>query len=252
MHKVCTGPYPSCIVVPSINNNAVAFTASQPGRSLLAFLASLASLRGAIPRHRGGRIHRLSRCHNHARQASWHGPPPLRPPVVQLYWRNGRHICGRHRGWHVHVMGQIAFALNIKAEAQKSAQKSARFEDCGTLLSEREGAQQYRSTDLSVYGIGRSFETFGWVPPVTVGWGETSGCETLWGCSMVARGKNIVDGSKNPQFLLVMYACCVRAVHYPPPPKGYSALLVMVQCLPRRCSPIYEMVLRGTPPTHPI
>ena len=27
MHKVCTGPYPNCIVVLNINNNAVTFTA---------------------------------------------------------------------------------------------------------------------------------------------------------------------------------------------------------------------------------
>ena len=152
---------------------------SQPGRSLLTSLALLASLRGAIPRHRGGRIHRLSRCHNHARQAGRHGPPLLRPPVVHLYRRNGRHICGRHRGRHVHVTGQIAFTLDIKAEAQKSA----RSEDYSALPSEREGAQLYSSTDLPVYGIGRSFETFGWVRPVTVGWVETSGCATLWVCT---------------------------------------------------------------------
>ena len=72
---------------------------------------------------------------------------------------------------------QIAFSLNIKAKAQKST----RSEDYNTLPSEREGAQHYHSTDLPVYGIGRSFETFGWIPPVTVGWGETSGCATLWG-----------------------------------------------------------------------
>ena len=45
--------------------------------------------------------------------------------------------------------------------------------------------------------------------PVTVGWGETSGCATLWGCSMVHRGKNIVNGSKNLQFLPAMCALCV-------------------------------------------
>ena len=65
------------------------------------------------------------------------------------------------------LMRQMAFTLNIKAEAQKST----RSEDCGALPSEQEGAQHYRSTDLPVCGIRRSFETFGWVPPVTVGWG---------------------------------------------------------------------------------
>ena len=79
------------------------------------------------------------------------------------------------------LTGQIAFMLNIKAEVQKSA----RSEDYGTLLSRQEGAQHYRLTDLPVCGIGRSFETFGWVPPVTVSWGETLGRATLWGCSMV-------------------------------------------------------------------
>ena len=55
----------------------------------------------------------------------------------------------------------------------------------------------------------RSFETFGWVLPGTMGWGETSGCATLWGCSMVHRGKNIVNGCKNTQFPPVMKAPCV-------------------------------------------
>ena len=78
------------------------------------------------------------------------------------------------------LTGQIAFTLNIKAKAQKSG----RSEDYGTLPLERGGAQHYRSTDLPVYGIGRSFETFGWVPPVTMGWGETSGYgprQAYWG-----------------------------------------------------------------------
>ena len=44
------------------------------------------------------------------------------------------------------------------------------------------------------------------------GWGETSGCPTLWGCSMVCIGKNIASCSKNPQFLPVMCALCL-AVH---------------------------------------
>ena len=102
------------------------------------------------------------------------------------------------------LTGQIALTLNIKAEAQKSV----RSEDYGTLPSEREGAQHCRSTDLPVYGIGRSFDTFGWVPPVTVGGGETSRCATLWGSSMVHRSKNIANGSKNPQFLPVMCVLC--------------------------------------------
>ena len=45
---------------------------------------------------------------------------------------------------------------------------------------------------------------------------ETSGCPTLWGCSMVCIGKNIANCSKNPQFLPVMCALCphcARAVH---------------------------------------
>ena len=106
----------------------------------------------------------------------------------------------------------MAFTLNIKAEAPKSA----RSEDYGMLPSEREGAQQYHSTDLPVHGIARSFETIGWVLPVTVGCGEISGCVTLWGCSMVHRGKNIVNGSKNPQFLPVMCAPCARCAQMPP------------------------------------
>ena len=39
---------------------------------------------------------------------------------------------------------------------------------------------------------------------------ETSGCPTLWGCSMVCIGKNIANCSKNPQFLPVMCALCPR------------------------------------------
>ena len=57
------------------------------------------------------------------------------------------------------------------------------------------------------------------------GWGETSGCPTLWGCSMVCIGKNVANCSKNPQFLPVMCALCprcARAVHTRPPrvPEG--------------------------------
>ena len=104
------------------------------------------------------------------------------------------------------LTGQIAVTLNIKAEAHKSVHSK----DYGTILSKREGVQHYCSTGLPVYGIGRSFETFGWVPPVTVGWGETSGCATLWRCSMVHKSKNIVTGSENPQFRSVMCAPCVR------------------------------------------
>ena len=43
---------------------------------------------------------------------------------------------------------------------------------------------------------------------MTKGWGETSGCATLWGCSMVHRGKNIVNGSKKSP----ISPCNVRAV----------------------------------------
>ena len=119
------------------------------------------------------------------------------------------------------LMGQIAFTLNIKAEAQQRMRSEATAHP-----SEREEAQHYRSTDLPVYDIGRSFETFGWVPPMTKGWGETSGCATLWGCSMVHRGKNIVNGSKKSPIspcnvravrsLCPRRACCARAVHKRP------------------------------------
>ena len=44
---------------------------------------------------------------------------------------------------------------------------------------------------------------------------ETSGCPTLWGCSMVCIGKNIANCSKNPQFLPVMCALCPRCAHAP-------------------------------------
>ena len=44
----------------------------------------------------------------------------------------------------------------------------------------------------------------------------TSGCPTLWGCSMVCIGKNIANCSKNPQFLPVMCALCPRCAHMPP------------------------------------
>ena len=156
-----------------------------------------------IPRHRGGRIHRLRRCHNHAWQAGRNSPPLLQPPIVHLY-----RCSGEHRGWDIHAHG----ADCLHAQHQAVAQKRARSKDSGTLPSEREGAQHYRSTDLLVYGTGRSFETFGWVPPMTVGWRQTSGCATLWGCSMVHRGKNIVNGSKK----YPIYPCNVRAVHQRP------------------------------------
>ena len=48
---------------------------------------------------------------------------------------------------------------------------------------------------------------------------ETSGCPTLWGCSMVCIRKNIANCSKNPQFPPVMCALCLRcarAVHKRP------------------------------------
>ena len=144
-------------------------------------------LSSAIPRHRGGRIHRLRRCHNPARQAS---------TGVGTFT----------------LTGQITFTLNIKAEAQKRMHS----EDHGTLPSEREGAQHYCSTDLPVYGIGRSFETFGWVPPMTKGWGETRGCATLWGCSMVHKGKNIVNGSKKIPNLSLQCARRARTVRVVP------------------------------------
>ena len=44
---------------------------------------------------------------------------------------------------------------------------------------------------------------------------ETSGCPTLWGCSMVCIGKNIANCSKNPQFLLVMCALRALCTHAP-------------------------------------
>ena len=48
---------------------------------------------------------------------------------------------------------------------------------------------------------------------------QTSGCPTLWGCSMVCIGKNIANCSKNPQFLpfmCAMFPRCARAVHRRP------------------------------------
>ena len=146
-----------------------------------------------IPCHRGGQIHRLSRCHNHTRQAGRHGPPLLRPRrSIHTSTTGVTFAVGIGVGTFTLTM-QI-FTLNIKAEAQKSA----RSEDYGMPPPEREGAQHYRSTHLPIYGIGRSFETFGWVPPVTLGWGGTSGCATLWGCSIFHTGKNIVNGSNSP------------------------------------------------------
>ena len=46
---------------------------------------------------------------------------------------------------------------------------------------------------------------FSCAPPL-----QTSGCPTLWGCSMVCIGKNIANCSKKPQFLPVMCALCPR------------------------------------------
>ena len=110
------------------------------------------------------------------------------------------------------LAGQITFTLNIKAEAQKSAHS----EDYGTFLSEQDGPQHCRSTDLPVCGIGRSFETFGRVLPVIVGWGEALGCATLLGCSMAHKSRNIVSGSKYARFPPVMCALCARCAKTPP------------------------------------
>ena len=47
------------------------------------------------------------------------------------------------------------------------------------------------------------------------GWGETSGCPTLWECSMVCIGKNIANCSNTPNFFLSC-ARCARPVHTRP------------------------------------
>ena len=63
------------------------------------------------------------------------------------------------------------------------------------------------------------------------GWGETSGCPTLWGCSMVCIGKNITNCSKNPRFLPVMCALCprcARAVHTRPHNEGHLVWLLLL------------------------
>ena len=72
------------------------------------------------------------------------------------------------------------------------------------------------------------------------GWGETSGCPTLWGRSMVCIGKNIANCSKNLQFLPVMCVpCprCARAVHTRPHVPtlgeglyGYSVCKMQILC----------------------
>ena len=124
----------------------------------------------------------------------------------------------------------------------------------GTLSSEQQGAQHNRSIDLPVCGIGRSLETFGWVPQVTVGWAETC-CATLWGCGMVHRGQNIVNSSKNPQFPPVMCALCpgrvrvvraVRAVRAlcsaQTPPVKPSPPPPLVQCVTECVAVVYCVV----------
>ena len=100
----------NCIVVPSIKNNEpreyrVRSPSPPPSPSKPVVSSHCWRLCGAIPRHRGGGIHRLRRCHNHARQAGRHGPPPFQPPVVHLYRCSGRHIHGWHRGWDIHAHG---------------------------------------------------------------------------------------------------------------------------------------------------
>ena len=107
-------------------------------------------------------------------------------------------------------VGVETFTLTGKSLARSTSKLRPKRACAPKTTSEREGAQHYRLADLPIYGIGRSFQTFGWVPPVTMGWSKTSGCATLWGCTMVHVGKNIVNGSKNPQFLPVMCALCVR------------------------------------------
>ena len=158
--------------------------------------------------------------------------------------RSGHHLRGQHQGRNVRVHG----AHRLHTQHQSRGPRSRKI--YGTLPSEPQGAQHNRSIDLPVCGIGRSPETFGWVPQVTVGWAETC-CATLWGCGMVHRGQNIVNSSQNPQFPPVMCALCpgrvrvvraVRAVRTlcsartppvkpspPPPPK--QLFLEGLRCL---------------------
>ena len=110
-HKVCTVPYPNCIVVPSINNNepreyrvrspSPPPSPKQPGRSLLALLEAR---RHDPPPSRRSNTPSASVSQPHAASRPARSPL-LRPLVVHLYGCSGRHICGRHRGWDIHAHG---------------------------------------------------------------------------------------------------------------------------------------------------
>ena len=189
---------------------------SQPGRSLLASLE--AKRRNPPPSRRSNTPSTSVSQPRAASRLAW-SPSALTARSPSLLAQRTSHLRSAPGFGHSRSRGRSPSHSTSKSKAQKRA----RSEDYGTLPSEREGAQHYRSTDLPVYGIGRSFETFGWVPPMSVGWRQTSGCATLLGCSMVHRGKNIVNGSKKSPFILVMCALCVlcpqcaRAVHKRPP-----------------------------------
>ena len=69
---------------------------------------------------------------------------------------------------------------------------------------------------------------------------ETSGCPTLWGCSMVCIGKNIANRSKNPTFFLSC-ARCARAVRVVPalcthaPKAMLSYVMIWMHIFPDEC-----------------
>ena len=91
-----------------------------------------------------------------------------------------------------------------------------------TLLSRRDSRSKPKETQQLREQLARaSVKEVPTLPPLSVPElnKETSGCPTLWGCSMVCIGKNIANCSKNPQFLPVMCALCphcARAVHTRP------------------------------------
>ena len=121
VHKVCTVPYPNCIVVASINNNEARTRSpspppspSQPGRSLLASLE--AKQRDPPPSRRSNTPSTLvSQPRAASRPARSPSASTASSPSVLV--QRTSHL----RSGTFTLTGQIAFTRNIKAEAQKRA-----------------------------------------------------------------------------------------------------------------------------------
>ena len=172
VHKVCTEPYPNCIVVPSINNNEPRVRSpspppspSQRRRSLLALLE--AKQRNPQPPRWSNTP---STSVSQPRAASW----PARSPSAST--ANGlsrpvqrtSHLRSAPGLGHSRSQGRSPSCSTSKPRPKRGRAPKTTAHSC-----ENEKGRNTTVRPICLYGIGRSFETFGWVPPMTKGWGET-------------------------------------------------------------------------------